>query len=188
MKQSSCYTCVPIRLECGGVQQFSHRWHQLSFHDVKQWSGPFFDTHQLGIWLNFDVDIKLLLSMSKFWHRQDQCENVCSAPSTHGKESHKLTEGREKQSPRLLKSYWTEQLGTHQHLWKFHPATFWTLFFCKTFVIFFEKVFQKRRIFIELLRLFVEELYLDTPRYQLQADRFASCFSQKNRRLQMSTD
>ncbi len=29
-----------------------------SLDDVKEWSGPFFDTQQLGIRLNFDVDIK----------------------------------------------------------------------------------------------------------------------------------
>ncbi len=28
------------------------------FGDVKEWSGPFFDTHQLGVRLNFDVDVK----------------------------------------------------------------------------------------------------------------------------------
>ena len=33
--------------------------------DVKEWSGLFFDAHQLGVWLNFDIDIKILLSTSK---------------------------------------------------------------------------------------------------------------------------
>ncbi len=28
------------------------------FDDVKEWSGPFFDAHQLGVRLNFDVDVK----------------------------------------------------------------------------------------------------------------------------------
>ncbi len=31
-------------------------------HDVKKWSGPFFDAHQLGARLKFDVDIKILLN------------------------------------------------------------------------------------------------------------------------------
>ena len=34
--------------------------------DVKEWSGPFFDAHQLGVRLNFDADVKMLLSTSKF--------------------------------------------------------------------------------------------------------------------------
>ncbi len=34
--------------------------------DVKEWCGLFFDTHQLGIMLNFHVDVKILLSTSKF--------------------------------------------------------------------------------------------------------------------------
>ncbi len=33
--------------------------------DVKELSGPFFDTCQLGVMLNFDIDIKILLSTSK---------------------------------------------------------------------------------------------------------------------------
>ncbi len=33
------------------------------FDDVKEWSGPFFDTHQLGVRLNFDVDVKILLNV-----------------------------------------------------------------------------------------------------------------------------
>ena len=28
------------------------------FDDVKEWSGPFFDAHQLGVRSNFDVDVK----------------------------------------------------------------------------------------------------------------------------------
>ncbi len=36
--------------------------------DVKEWSGPFIDTHQLGAMLDFDVDVKLLLSTSKDHH------------------------------------------------------------------------------------------------------------------------
>ena len=40
--------------------------HTSTFLDnVKEWSGPFLDTHQLGIRLNFDVDVKILLSTSK---------------------------------------------------------------------------------------------------------------------------
>ncbi len=35
------------------------------FLDVKEWSGPFFDAHHLGIMLNFEVDVKILLSTSK---------------------------------------------------------------------------------------------------------------------------
>ncbi len=31
--------------------------------DDKEWSGLYFDTHQLGIMSNFDVNIKILLSM-----------------------------------------------------------------------------------------------------------------------------
>ena len=34
--------------------------------DVKGWSGSFFGTHQSGIRLNFDIDVKILLSTSKF--------------------------------------------------------------------------------------------------------------------------
>ena len=30
--------------------------------DVKEWSGPFFDAHQLGIRFKFDVDVKILLN------------------------------------------------------------------------------------------------------------------------------
>ena len=30
--------------------------------DVKELSGPFFGTHQLGVMLNFDVDVKILLT------------------------------------------------------------------------------------------------------------------------------
>ncbi len=36
------------------------------FDDVKEWFGLFFDTHQLGVMLNFDVDVKILLSRSTF--------------------------------------------------------------------------------------------------------------------------
>ncbi len=36
------------------------------FDDVKVWSGLFFDTHQLGVRSNFDVDVKILLSTSNF--------------------------------------------------------------------------------------------------------------------------
>ncbi len=36
--------------------------HVNIFDGVKVWSGPFFDTHQLGIRLNFDVDVKILLN------------------------------------------------------------------------------------------------------------------------------
>ena len=33
--------------------------------DVKEWSGPFFDdAHQLGIMLNFDIDVKILLPLT----------------------------------------------------------------------------------------------------------------------------
>ncbi len=33
--------------------------------DVKDWSGPFFDARQLvGVRLNFDVDVKILLSLT----------------------------------------------------------------------------------------------------------------------------
>ena len=28
------------------------------FDDVKDWSGPLFDAHQLGVRLNFDADVK----------------------------------------------------------------------------------------------------------------------------------
>ncbi len=28
------------------------------FDDVKEWSGSFFDAHQLGVRLNFDIDVK----------------------------------------------------------------------------------------------------------------------------------
>ncbi len=28
----------------------------------KEWSGPFYDAHQLGIRLKFDVDVKILLN------------------------------------------------------------------------------------------------------------------------------
>ncbi len=27
------------------------------FDDIKEWSGPFFEAHQLGVRLNFDVDV-----------------------------------------------------------------------------------------------------------------------------------
>ncbi len=30
------------------------------FDDVKEWSGPFFDTHQLGVRSNFDVEVNIL--------------------------------------------------------------------------------------------------------------------------------
>ncbi len=36
------------------------------FDDVKEWSGLFSDTYQLGFMLNFDVDVKILQSTSKF--------------------------------------------------------------------------------------------------------------------------
>ncbi len=36
------------------------------FDDVKEWSAPVFDAHQLGVRFNFDIDIKILLSRSKF--------------------------------------------------------------------------------------------------------------------------
>ena len=32
--------------------------------DVKEWSGPFFDAQQLGVRLNFNVDVKILLSLT----------------------------------------------------------------------------------------------------------------------------
>ncbi len=32
--------------------------------DFKEWSGPYFDAHQLGVRLNFDVDVKILLSLT----------------------------------------------------------------------------------------------------------------------------
>ncbi len=35
-------------------------------HDVKEYSGLLFDTHQLGVLLKFDVDVKILLLTSNF--------------------------------------------------------------------------------------------------------------------------
>ncbi len=46
----------------------------MFFDDVKEWSGPFFDTHQLGIRLNFDVDVKKIVVNVKKTGRHHQCE------------------------------------------------------------------------------------------------------------------
>ncbi len=39
--------------------------------DVKEWSGPFFDTNQLGVMLNSDVDITILLSLTSTKRREN---------------------------------------------------------------------------------------------------------------------
>ncbi len=38
--------------------------HGNFFDDIKEWSGPFFYAHQLGLRLKFDVDVKILVSTS----------------------------------------------------------------------------------------------------------------------------
>ncbi len=43
------------------------------FDDVKEWSGLFFDAHQLGVRSNFDIDIKVLLPTSR---KHDDVTNV----------------------------------------------------------------------------------------------------------------
>ncbi len=42
----------------------------------KKRSGPFLDAYQLGFRLIFDVDVKILLSPSKFCRCQRVCESV----------------------------------------------------------------------------------------------------------------
>ncbi len=63
------FFCIPSSLESGfhiddGVNFFD---------DVKDWSAPFFDTHQLGVRSNFDVDVKKLQSTSR---KHDDVTNV----------------------------------------------------------------------------------------------------------------
>ncbi len=47
--------------------------------DIKEWSGPFFDAQQLGIRLNFDVDIKSAIQTDEVEVDVTQCENRFSA-------------------------------------------------------------------------------------------------------------
>ncbi len=43
--------------------------------DIKEWSGPFFDTQQLGVRLNFDVDVKSAVQTDEVEVDFTQCEN-----------------------------------------------------------------------------------------------------------------
>ncbi len=43
--------------------------------DVKEWSGPFFDAQQLGVRLNFDVDVKSAVQTDEVEVDITQCEN-----------------------------------------------------------------------------------------------------------------
>ncbi len=43
--------------------------------DIKEWSGPFFDAQQLGVRLNFDVDIKSAVQTDEVEVDVTQCEN-----------------------------------------------------------------------------------------------------------------
>ncbi len=45
------------------------------FDDVKEWSGPYFDAQQLGVRLNFDVDIKSAVQTDEVEVDVTQCEN-----------------------------------------------------------------------------------------------------------------
>ncbi len=45
---------------------FSDMQGKTFFDHVKEWSRLFSDAHQMGVMLHFDVDIKILLSTSKF--------------------------------------------------------------------------------------------------------------------------
>ncbi len=50
------------------------------FDDIKEWSEPFFDAYQLGVRLNFDIDVKKTCSRRQEKH--DAVTNV-KAPSSH---------------------------------------------------------------------------------------------------------
>ncbi len=43
--------------------------------DVKEWSGPFFDAQQLGVRINFDVDVKSAVQTDEVEVDVTQCEN-----------------------------------------------------------------------------------------------------------------
>ncbi len=51
--------------------------------DVKEWSGPFFDAQQLGIRLNFDVDVKSAVQTDEVEVDVTQCENLFTSLSTN---------------------------------------------------------------------------------------------------------
>ncbi len=60
-----------LRLYSVRHEGFSRWWRQLFLtsaatflDDVKEWSGPCLDAHQLGVRLNSDVDVKILLSLT----------------------------------------------------------------------------------------------------------------------------
>ncbi len=53
------WCCIPVSVDVGSASSGFHISDGVSiFDDVKEWSGPFFDAHQLGVRLNFDVDVK----------------------------------------------------------------------------------------------------------------------------------
>ena len=62
--------------------------------DIKEWSGPFFDAQQLGIRLNFDVDVKSAVQTDEVEVDVTQCENRFTlqenswSPTRHGVTSH----------------------------------------------------------------------------------------------------
>ncbi len=49
--------------------------------DVKEWSGPFFEAQQLGVRLNFDVDVKSAVQTDEVEVDVTQCENRFSPES-----------------------------------------------------------------------------------------------------------
>ncbi len=46
--------------------------------DVKEWSRPYFDAHQLGVMFNFDADVKIMQS----WTSTAQCKNSLTVRET----------------------------------------------------------------------------------------------------------
>ncbi len=60
--------------------------------DVKEWSGPFFDTQQLGVRLNFDVNIKSAIQTDEVEVDVTQCENRFRAVSSQARVSQNMTQ------------------------------------------------------------------------------------------------
>ncbi len=63
--------------------------------DVKEWSGPFFDAQQLGVRLNFDVDVKSAIQTHEVEVDVTQCENptILRGVLCRGKPLHTVSPG-----------------------------------------------------------------------------------------------
>ncbi len=62
---------VPLRDREKPVGSF-HIGDGVNFFDLKEWSGPFYDAHQLGIRLNFDQTSLAPLHQTYLWTREDR--------------------------------------------------------------------------------------------------------------------